>query len=65
MAYRPGWVVVWGPVTRWYGAAPLFAVPEWLLVFDADPYALIARMDEVERLFGPGKPGGKVVTRTC
>jgi hypothetical protein len=61
MRDRPGWIVLWGPVSRWYYAVPLFEGPVWLwAVFDTDPDGLTARMDEVERLAGrrPGREGG-------
>jgi hypothetical protein len=56
MLVRPRWLVMWGPVTRRYWASPLFWTPSWLwAACDLDPYALIARMDEVERVFRPGR----------
>jgi hypothetical protein len=58
MQSRPRWFVTWGPVTGFYWAFPRFETPGWLwTVFDPDPYALIARMDEVERLFGSRRTG--------
>jgi len=58
MRLRPRWLVFWGPVTRFYWACPLFWTPDWLwAVCGADPYALVARMDEVERVFLEGKDG--------
>lgn len=51
----PRWLVVWGPVTRFYWAFPRFVTPPWLWpVFNRDPQALAVRMGEVERLFGAG-----------
>jgi hypothetical protein len=53
MWHRSRWFVIWGPITHFYWAFPRFETPDWLwAVFDADPHALIARMDEVERAFG-------------
>jgi hypothetical protein len=63
MRARPRWIVVWGPETRFYWAVPLFAVPDWLWpVFHPDPRVLVARMDEIERVFGrrrTGRGGGQ------
>jgi hypothetical protein len=58
MRRRPRWFVFWGPVTRMYWAFPGFETLDWLwAVCDVDPVALIARIDEVERLFGHGPTG--------
>jgi hypothetical protein len=57
----PRWIIVWGPVTRFYWAFPQFQTPPWLwTVINRDPQALAARMGEVERRFGAGpERGGK------
>lgn len=53
MRRRPGWYVGWGSVTRTYQAFPGFDVPEGeRMVSDPDPFALIARMDELKRRHG-------------
>jgi hypothetical protein len=63
MRDRPRWLVMWGPVTRFYWAFPLFETPDWLWqVFHPDPEKLVARMDEVERVSGrrpTGRGGGQ------
>jgi hypothetical protein len=62
MRHRPLWVVIWGPATGLYWAFPLFLEPALLWgVHDPDPFALIARMDELERTFGlrPGTKDGE------
>jgi hypothetical protein len=57
MRRRPGWRVIWGPVTGLYWAFPLFEAPDWIpAVRDRDPEKLLARMDEVERLAGYKRP---------
>ena len=53
MRRRPNWFVTWGPTTRLYWAFPRFETPDWLWpVFHPDPKELVARMDEVQRVFG-------------
>jgi hypothetical protein len=53
MQCRPLWFVMWGPANELYWAFPVFLEPALLWgVRDPDPFALIARMDELERMFG-------------
>jgi hypothetical protein len=53
MRRRPLWFVTWGPESDLYWAYPLFLEPALLWgISDPDPFALIARMDEMERTFG-------------
>lgn len=63
MRRRPRWFITWGPATGFYWAVPLFGVPDWLWpVFHPDARELVARMDEIERVFGrrpTGKEGGQ------
>jgi hypothetical protein len=57
---RPGWLVMWGCFSRRYTAYPLFPVRRGVIVVAGYPRALVARMDDAERLLrlppGPAIP---------
>jgi hypothetical protein len=48
--HHPGWLVLWGCFSQRYVAFPLFSVRRRVIVTAYYPRALVARMDEVERV---------------
>lgn len=47
---RPGWMILFGCYTRHFVAFPLFPVQRQVIVTARYPDALVARIDDVERL---------------
>jgi hypothetical protein len=47
---RPGWLVLWGCYSKHYVAFPLFSVRRRAILAAFYPDALLARMEEAERV---------------
>lgn len=56
---RPGWLVLWGTYSKCFVAFPLFPGRRRMILVMSYPDALLARMEEVERVLRakPDSPG--------